>query len=98
VIPNIRFLVAHGADPKGPLPEDVELPPAIISGVTCGKAAVVEELVALGADVNATDNSGNNAIAALLTHTLQQSEEVRILRTLIKAGANVNGQNSEFYM
>jgi hypothetical protein len=74
-IPNIRFLIAKGADPNGPLPEDVELPPAIISAVTSGKAAVVEELVALGADVNATNNNGYNAIATLLICILKKSED-----------------------
>ncbi|MBV8553097.1 MAG: ankyrin repeat domain-containing protein [Acidobacteriaceae bacterium] len=93
-VPTMRFLIAHGANPNTPVSDgDHDIPPPLISAVLSGRAAAVEELLKFHPDVNVPDKGGEDAITVLLTRTLDQSQDVQILRLLIKAGANVNARD-----
>jgi ankyrin repeat protein len=89
----MRFLIAHGASPGDTgWNGDDDFSPPLVSAVSSGKAAAVNELLKYHPDVNAK-GAGEDAIATLLTKTLDQSEDVQILQALIGAGANVNARD-----
>ncbi len=94
-VPTMRFLMARGAKPDGPLSKKDDGTPPLISAVYSGKAAAVDELLKFHPNVNATDKDGQNAINILLTRILNQSENIQILRSLIRAGANVNVHDTQ---
>jgi len=60
------------------------------------QAAVVSMLLAKGIDINAVNNSGDNALHRAVSPKLwNENAQVEIIRMLIEAGIDVNAQNND---
>lgn len=77
----VRTLIDCGADPNRPLSDGR---PPIIAAI--GEAAIVEALIAAGADVHATDEKGFTAFI----HLAHKHDHTRTLEALLDAGVDVN--------
>jgi len=64
--------------------------PLVISAAASGNPDMLNEVLKYHPDVNATLYSGETAVSVLFEVTVPEPQKLRILATLIRAGANVN--------
>jgi len=81
----VAFLLSAGADPNKPAP-DAHAPPLELTGIN-GNAAVAQLLIDAGADIE-KDGDFHTPLG-----NAAEYEQVDVVETLLKAGADVNNTN-----
>jgi ankyrin repeat protein len=90
-VDTMRFLIAHGANPRGVDRTMLDGPSPIFAAVRSGKTAAVEEILKYHPDLNAvTRPDGKSLMSVLLTGFGDKEEAASILAALIKAGEKLS--------
>jgi ankyrin repeat protein len=89
------LLLDHGADVRATMTESWQWPTlhfaarmAATAIGTLEHVAILERLLALGADPNATDRSGNTALDRALLDYDAESDHARVIEILVASGAD----------
>lgn len=91
---GVSRLLEAGADPNLPEPGDIGATPLMIA-VYYDHINLVKKLLAYGADINARDKTGINALFYVFIGIVKRKDHLRFVRWLVERGIDVNARHKE---